>query len=259
MENNVRNVVLGDLLIKPWYTSFYPEELVGRQVDRLYVCQWCFKYSRELMPFLGHVDDYTIHEVDGEEHKLYSQNLSLFAKLFLDTKSVFYDTSTFLYYLLSATDASSGTRQVVGFFSKEKMSWDNNNLACILVFPPWQRQGLGRLLMGVSYELTLSELGRRGYLSFWSGIVARYFIAHPAKKSVTVREISDATYVLPEDIIATLKEMDVLEHRGKGGADAVVNKARVKAWAAMHKASLVPPVDVDAFVEGAYEDGVEDE
>ncbi|KAJ9659000.1 SAS complex subunit [Coniosporium apollinis] len=289
MENNVRNVVLGDLLIKPWYTSFYPEELVGRQVDRLYVCQWCFKYSRELMPFLGHVkscshrdttppgtliyakDDYTIHEVDGEEHKLYSQNLSLFAKLFLDTKSVFYDTSTFLYYLLSATDASSGTRQVVGFFSKEKMSWDNNNLACILVFPPWQRQGLGRLLMGVSYELSrregrlggpekpLSELGRRGYLSFWSGIVARYFIAHPAKKSVTVREISDATYVLPEDIIATLKEMDVLEHRGKGGADAVVNKARVKAWAAMHKASLVPPVDVDAFVEGAYEDGVEDE
>ncbi len=55
MENNVANVVLGDLLIKPWYPSFYPEELVGRQCDRLYVCQWCFKYSKELMPFLGHV------------------------------------------------------------------------------------------------------------------------------------------------------------------------------------------------------------
>lgn len=89
--------------------------------------------------------------------------------------------------------------------------------------------------------------------------MARYFIAHPSKKSVTVRGISDATYVLPEDIIATLKEMDVLEHRGKGGADAVVNKARVKAWAATHQTSLVPPVDVDAFVEGACEDGVEDE
>mgnify|MGYP002716854605 CR=1 FL=1 len=55
IEPNVRNVVLGDLLIKPWYPSFYPEELVGRQCDRLYVCQWCFKYSRELMPYLGHV------------------------------------------------------------------------------------------------------------------------------------------------------------------------------------------------------------
>lgn len=55
MENNVQNVVLGDLLIQPWYTSFYSEELVGRQVGRLFVCQWCFKYSKELMPFLGHV------------------------------------------------------------------------------------------------------------------------------------------------------------------------------------------------------------
>lgn len=54
MEPNVLNVVLGDLLVKPWYPSFYPEELVGRRVERLYVCQWCFKYSKELIPFLGH-------------------------------------------------------------------------------------------------------------------------------------------------------------------------------------------------------------
>jgi len=41
------------------------------------------------------------------------------------------------------------------------MSWDNNNLACILVFPPWQRKGLGQTLMGVSYELSRRE-GRLG-------------------------------------------------------------------------------------------------
>lgn len=104
--------------------------------------------------------------------QLYTQNLSLFAKLFLDTKSVFYDVTTFLYYLLvsdnpspSPSVAASKTdppqRQVVGFFSKEKMSWDNNNLACILVFPPWQRKGLGQILMGVSYELSKKE-GRLG-------------------------------------------------------------------------------------------------
>lgn len=51
--------------------------------------------------------------------------------------------------------------QVVGFFSKEKMSWDNNNLACILVFPPWQKQGLGQILMGASYEMSKRE-GRLG-------------------------------------------------------------------------------------------------
>ena len=37
------------------------------------------------------------------------------------------------------------------------MSWDNNNLACILVFPPWQKRGLGQVLMGVSYELSRRE------------------------------------------------------------------------------------------------------
>lgn len=114
--------------------------------------------------------------------QLYAQNLSLFAKLFLDTKSVFYDVTTFLYYVLVANDpepailstpndrslsrvsdagGQTKQKQVVGFFSKEKMSWDNNNLACILVFPPWQKQGLGQILMGASYELSKRE-GRLG-------------------------------------------------------------------------------------------------
>ncbi len=54
-SRNVQNVVLGDILFKTWYPSFYPEELVGRETERLYVCRWCFKYSRELMPYLAHV------------------------------------------------------------------------------------------------------------------------------------------------------------------------------------------------------------
>ena len=103
--------------------------------------------------------------------QLFCQNLSLFAKLFLENKSVCYDLTSFNYYLLvytAPTTASSPPRedqtnpqQVIGFFSKEKMSWDNNNLACILVFPPWQKKGLGKILMGVSYELSRRE-GRIG-------------------------------------------------------------------------------------------------
>jgi histone acetyltransferase HTATIP len=55
------------------------------------------------------------------------------------------------------TDGVGQQGQVVGFFSKEKMSWDSNNLACILVFPPWQKQGLGQILMGASYEMSRRE------------------------------------------------------------------------------------------------------
>lgn len=53
-DRNVHSVVLGDILFQTWYPSFYPEELVGSKVERLYVCQWCFKYSKELIPFLAH-------------------------------------------------------------------------------------------------------------------------------------------------------------------------------------------------------------
>jgi histone acetyltransferase HTATIP len=114
--------------------------------------------------------NYSLYEVDGEKQKLYAQNLCLFAKLFLDTKSVFYDVTTFSYYMLVAhnpeptiphtdmgADGVEQQGQVVGFFSKEKMSWDSNNLACILVFPPWQKQGLGQILMGASYEMSRRE------------------------------------------------------------------------------------------------------
>jgi hypothetical protein len=48
-------VIFGSLLIQPWYPSFYSEELVGKKVERLYVCQWCFKYAKELIKFLGHL------------------------------------------------------------------------------------------------------------------------------------------------------------------------------------------------------------
>jgi hypothetical protein len=203
--------------------------------------------------------------------QLYTQNLSLFAKLFLDTKSVFYDVTTFLYYLLVHTDrvAHPPRSQVVGFFSKEKLSWDNNNLACIIIFPPWQKRGLGQILMAVSYELSkregrlggpekpLSELGRRAYIHFWASTIVRYIIAAPAKKAITVKKISDDTYIIPDDIITTLKEMGILEQRKKGNAKTVINKANARAWAQGHRVSLLSPVDMEAFT--IREDSVGDE
>lgn len=36
---------------------------------------------------------------------------------------------------------------MVGYFSKEKDSPDDYNLACILTLPPYQRKGYGKLLI----------------------------------------------------------------------------------------------------------------
>ncbi|KAL8647328.1 MAG: hypothetical protein Q9226_006476 [Calogaya cf. arnoldii] len=262
---SIQHVVLGDVLFKTWYPSYYPEGLVGRELDRLY--KLC--YARSESPpgqLIYSKEDYAIYEVDGEGHQLFSQNLSLFAKLFLDNKSVFFDVASFNFYLLAhrATTAHppGSQPQIIGFFSKEKMSWDNNNLACILVFPPWQRKGLGKILMGISYELSrlegrvggpekpLSELGRMGYLKFWEARVASALLGFKNKSTLSVVEIADACWMLPEDVITTLKEMDVLGTKNtKNDSSIMINKARVRGWLVDCKVDLAAPVDEAGFAE----------
>ena len=54
-RQNIHHVVLGNILFKTWYPSYYPEEIVGKGVERLHVCQWCFKYSKEIMSYICHL------------------------------------------------------------------------------------------------------------------------------------------------------------------------------------------------------------
>jgi histone acetyltransferase HTATIP len=95
----------------------------------------------------------------------------------------------------------------------------------------------------------LSDLGRLAYVHYWSATLARTILSCPSKKTLTVMNLREKTYIVPDDIIATLQDMDVLEHKKRGGAEAVINKAKVKAWAESHNVSLKSsPVDPDAFV-----------
>ena len=218
-------------------------------------------------------EGYAVWEIEGEKEKLYCQNLSLFGKLFLDQKSVFFDTGSFKYYVLTytrqedpASPAPARTRgrkrssststvddddilyrtRVLGFFSKENLSWDANNLACILIFPSFQHRQLGQLLMAVSYKLSgweweggiiggpekpLSAMGRKSYLRFWSERIARFMMGQsadadgkrvfehtngksrkplqPRKEEMTVKEIGERTGMLGEDVVAALTEMGI--------------------------------------------------
>jgi hypothetical protein len=73
---NVLEVVFGSLLIQPWYPSFYPEQIVGRKVERLHVCQWCFKYSMDLMGFLRHLVCFNIISAYAREANIDVESLS---------------------------------------------------------------------------------------------------------------------------------------------------------------------------------------
>ncbi|KFY23770.1 hypothetical protein V493_05653 [Pseudogymnoascus sp. VKM F-4281 (FW-2241)] len=254
LERNVDNVVLGDILFRAWYPSRHVKEIVGREVVE----------EKEML----------------ERLYLYCQNLCLFAKLFLDNKSVFFDVTGFIYLLLVHTNPTTGEEQVIGFFSKEKMSWDNNNLACILVFPPWQHKGFGSLLIAVSYEISrrekiiggpekpISDLGKMSYIKYWSGEVARYLLdvgdmEKKKTKVVSMDDISTGTWICVEDCLTALKHMNiaVAAGRGKGDVQRVkIDKQQLREWMAASKTGLGPIIDPDGFVPGyGYRESSTDE
>ena len=67
-------------------------------------------------------------------------NLCYIAKLFLDHKTLEFDCTPFLFYVLCEVDDKGC--HIVGYFSKEKVSEGRNNLACILALPAHQRKGM---------------------------------------------------------------------------------------------------------------------
>lgn len=160
----------------------------------------------------------SVFEADGAKCKLYCQNLCLLAKLFLDHKTLFYDVEPFLFYILTRND-DVGSR-IVGYFSKEKHCTQKNNVSCIMILPQYQKYGYGRFLIEFSYLLSkeenslgtpekpLSDLGRISYANYW-----RYSILKVIrdKKEVSIKEISEATHMTPNDIIYALNEFHMLK------------------------------------------------
>ena len=115
--------------------------------------------------------------------------------------------------------------------------------------------------MGVSYELSqregriggpekpLSELGMKGYARFWQARVARTVLGMKTKAALTIREIAEICWMLPEDVLVTLKEMELLTTKKKTDGSLMVSKARVMEWINAKGVDLTPPVHEDGFVD----------
>ncbi|KAG2216896.1 hypothetical protein INT45_010592 [Circinella minor] len=233
---NIEKIIYGRYQIGTWYYSPYPSEY-GDKVEELFICEHCLKYTVDDSQLRAHKlhckrrkppgqiiyqqDNIKIYEIDGREHKLYCQNLCLMSKLFLETKTLYYDVEGFTFYVLTEQDRTLDL--FVGYFSKEKISYDNYNLACIMVLPSQQRKGYGRLLIELSYEISkhqgiigspekpLSSLGELGYRSYWAStliVALRDF-----RGQLTIQELSKRTTIHMDDVIDTLTWLNMLKYR----------------------------------------------
>ncbi|XP_017870145.1 PREDICTED: histone acetyltransferase Tip60 [Drosophila arizonae] len=238
---NVEMIELGRHRIKPWYFSPYPQELC--QQSCIYICEFCLKYCKSRKCLERHLSKCNLRhppgneiyrkntisffEIDGRKNKFYAQNLCLLAKLFLDHKTLYYDTDPFLFYIM--TEFDSRGFHIVGYFSKEKESTEDYNVACILTMPPYQRKGYGKLLIEFSYELSkfegktgspekpLSDLGLLSYRSYWAQTILEILISQNSgtdgeKPTITINDICECTSIKKEDVISTLQNLNLINY-----------------------------------------------
>eukprot|EP00235_Prasinoderma_singulare_P001451 CAMPEP_0119170214 /NCGR_PEP_ID=MMETSP1315-20130426/16540_1 /TAXON_ID=676789 /ORGANISM="Prasinoderma singularis, Strain RCC927" /LENGTH=433 /DNA_ID=CAMNT_0007163917 /DNA_START=295 /DNA_END=1593 /DNA_ORIENTATION=+ len=237
---NIEKIELGRWEIDTWYFSPFPEQY--NDCKKLYFCEFdlaFFKRKDQLQRHLRKVQlrhppgdeiyrnvtekGHTVcfFEVDGRKEKIYCQNLCYLAKLFLDHKTLYYDVDLFLFYVLCEVDERGC--HIVGYFSKEKCSEEAYNLACILMLPPYQRKGYGKLLISFSFELSkkegkagtperpLSDLGKVSYTSYWTRVLLNILKTH--KGNVSINDLSQMTCFKTQDIIETLQLLDLIKYQ----------------------------------------------
>lgn len=257
---NVEMIQLGRYRMETWYFSPFPPELFPdhdqkNPIPILYLCEFTLKFFRHKSELQRHYqknpvrhppgneiyrDDVTMlsmFEVDGTQEKTYAQNLCWLGKMFLDHKTLFYDTDPFLFYVLCERDDRG--YHIVGFYSKEKHSETGYNLACILTLPAYQRKGYGKFLIEFSYELSklekkvgspekpLSDLGQLGYRSYWSEILLQLLI-ESGEKHLSIVDLCQRTSFKPEDTIQTLQSLSLLKYYSGNYLIYITDEARRK-------------------------------
>ncbi|KAK9450886.1 acyl-CoA N-acyltransferase [Limtongia smithiae] len=236
----VRNFIkiqFGKHEIEPWYFSPYPVELT--EEDCMYICEFCLCYYGSLKQFQRHRVKCTLQhppgneiyrdenasffEIDGRRQRTWCRNLCLLSKLFLDHKTLYYDVDPFLFYCMTTRDELG--HHLIGYFSKEKESAEQYNVACILTLPQYQRHGYGKYLISFSYELSkkegklgspekpLSDLGLLSYRAYWTDTIVD-FLTDPERdiREITIEEIATTTAMTTQDVLHTLQTLNMLKY-----------------------------------------------
>ena len=223
----INSIEVGKHFCETWYYSPYPTGY--HDIERLFLCEFCLSFYVTKKELLRHAEyciltnppgneiyrheKNSIFEIDGSINPTYCENLCYMSKLFLDHKNLLYDVKPFLFFILTENDEYGS--HIVGYFSKEKESSQNWNLACILVLPFHQRKGYGKFIITFSYELSkkeqkvgtperpLSDLGRESYLAWWIQEIINFIREHK-DDPFSISDITKETFIREEDVLWTL-------------------------------------------------------
>ena len=230
--SQIECISFGGYEIDTWYAAPYPEEYSRNRV--LHICEFCLKYMNSEYVAWRHKlkcqakhppgdeiyrdGSVSVFEVDGRKNPVYCQNLCLLAKLFLGSKTLYYDVEPFLFYVMTEYDELGC--HFVGYFSKEKRPSSQNNVSCILTLPIHQRKGYGNLLIDFSYLLTrvekksgspekpLSDMGLVSYRNYWRLVLC--YQLRDQKSPLSIIDISERTGMTADDIVSALEGLRAL-------------------------------------------------
>lgn len=286
--SKIRKIHIADYEIDTWYTAPYPEEYSTHRV--LSLCEFCLKYMSSDYVAWRHslkcpyrfppgneiyrCAKNSVFEVDGRKMPLYCQNLCLMAKMFLDSKTLYYDVEPFMFYVLTEND-SHGCH-FVGYFSKQKQNASNYNVSCILTLPTAQRKGYGNFLIEFSYLLTqrqgmtgtpekpLSNLGIASYTNYWIHALAyelrdyiqlanaatiKYYDGSDNNDlgddpCISIHSLSKKTGMTLDDVIFGLETLKFLFRDQNGNYSIIIDKEKVESmiaqWEAKHYLRVQP-------------------
>jgi len=273
--SKIKSINFGGYEIDTWHAAPYPEEYSRNRV--LYICEFCLKYMNSDYVAWRHKlkcpakhppgdeiyrdGKHSFFEVDGRKNPVYCQNLCLLAKLFLGSKTLYYDVEPFLFYVMTENDEYGC--HFVGYFSKEKRPSSLNNVSCILVLPIYQRRGFGHMLIEFSYLLTrverktgspekpLSDMGLVSYRGYWRLIMCYRLLDQTG--AISINDISERTGMTADDIVSALEGLRALVRDPHTKSYALrLDKVYYKDYVERYEAKNYPRIDADKLVWVPY-------
>lgn len=245
-QNKLRAIHFDRFEIDIWYQSPYP--LICSQNPIMFICPHCLSHYHSSFILQRHLlkcsfkrhpagqeiyrdtkEKVSVFEVDGRKNIIFCQNLCLMAKLFLNSKTLYYDVEPFIFYVMF--DFSQGGEfKFIGYFSKEKLNSTGYNLSCIMTLPIYQRRGFGTFLIDFSYLLSrrefklgtpekpFSHLGLLSYRNYWKNQIIKsmaHLLSQPElmnldQLKLTIDDLSNLTGMCYDDVLVGIEQLDAL-------------------------------------------------